>query len=48
VFFSSYGIDAGGASLVRPDGHVVWRARSAVDDPRAALADALARALCRV
>jgi 2-polyprenyl-6-methoxyphenol hydroxylase-like FAD-dependent oxidoreductase len=47
VFFSSYGIDTAGGSLVRPDGHVVWRARTAVDDPRTALRDALARALCR-
>src|SRR5262245_42917722 len=47
AFFSSYGIDTDGASLVRPDGHVVWRARTAVDDPRGALTDALALALCR-
>jgi hypothetical protein len=47
VFFSSYGIDTAGASLVRPDGHIVWRARTAVEDPRAALTDALALALCR-
>ena len=47
AFFSSYGIDTAGASLVRPDGHVVWRARTAVEDPRAALTAALALALCR-
>jgi FAD binding domain len=47
AFFSSYGIDGSGASLVRPDGHVVWRARTAVADPNAALADALVVALCR-
>jgi 2-polyprenyl-6-methoxyphenol hydroxylase-like FAD-dependent oxidoreductase len=47
AFFSSYGIDASGASLVRPDGHVVWRARSAVEDPSARLTEALARALGR-
>jgi 2-polyprenyl-6-methoxyphenol hydroxylase-like FAD-dependent oxidoreductase len=47
AFFSSYGIDTAGASLVRPDGHVVWRARTAVEDLRAALRDALALALCR-
>jgi hypothetical protein len=29
-----YGIDAGGAVLVRPDGYVGWRRRSAVMDPR--------------
>jgi putative polyketide hydroxylase len=44
---SLYGIDTAGASLVRPDGHIVWRARTAVEDPRAALTDALALALCR-
>ena len=47
VFLASYGIDSAGASLVRPDGHVAWRARTAVDDPRAALAEALELALCR-
>jgi 2-polyprenyl-6-methoxyphenol hydroxylase-like FAD-dependent oxidoreductase len=47
MFLSSYGIDATGASLVRPDGHVVWRARTAVEDPHAALTAALALALCR-
>jgi 2-polyprenyl-6-methoxyphenol hydroxylase-like FAD-dependent oxidoreductase len=47
AFFTSYGIETAGASLVRPDGHVVWRARTAVEDPRADLAEALARALCR-
>jgi 2-polyprenyl-6-methoxyphenol hydroxylase-like FAD-dependent oxidoreductase len=47
AFLSSYGIDAAGASLVRPDGHVVWRSRTAVDDPGRALADALALAVCR-
>jgi hypothetical protein len=47
AFFSSYGVDAAGASLVRPDGHIAWRARTSVDDPHAALADALALALCR-
>ena len=44
---SSYRIDTAGASLVRPDGHIVWRARTAVEDPRAALTDALALALRR-
>jgi hypothetical protein len=46
-FFSSYGIETDGASLVRPDGHVVWRAPTAVEDPRGALTAALALALCR-
>jgi 2-polyprenyl-6-methoxyphenol hydroxylase-like FAD-dependent oxidoreductase len=47
AFFSSYGIDTSGASLVRPDGHIAWRSRTAVDDPHAALTDALSLALCR-
>jgi hypothetical protein len=47
AFFAGYGIGPAGASLIRPDGHVVWRARSAVGNPAAALTDALARALCR-
>jgi len=42
-----YGIDAGGAVLVRPDGHVAFRSRGAVSDPTAVLADALAVALGR-
>lgn len=29
---SEYGIDPGGAVLVRPDGHVAWRAAQPVDD----------------
>ncbi|MDT7612469.1 MAG: putative polyketide hydroxylase [Pseudonocardiales bacterium] len=42
-----YGIDPGGAVLVRPDGHVAFRSRGAVSDPAAVLADALAVALGR-
>jgi 2,4-dichlorophenol 6-monooxygenase len=41
------GTDADGALLVRPDGHVGWRARSAPADPTAALREALASILCR-
>jgi len=47
TFFSSYGIDTAGASLVRPDGHVAWRSRTSVEDPRTALRDALALTLRR-
>ncbi len=36
-----------GAVLVRPDGFVAWRAREAVADPQAVLADALAMLLRR-
>jgi len=46
-FGQLYGIDAGGAVLVRPDGHVAFRSRGAVSDPAAVLADALAVALGR-
>ena len=40
-------IQRDGAILVRPDRHVAWRQVTAVDDPRAALADALGRVLAR-
>jgi hypothetical protein len=42
-----YGLGPDGAVLVRPDGFVAWRARSAPSDPAAALRDALATALAR-
>jgi 2-polyprenyl-6-methoxyphenol hydroxylase-like FAD-dependent oxidoreductase len=41
----AYGIDDGGAVLVRPDGHVAWRFRTAVADRESALADAVDTAL---
>ncbi|WP_031466758.1 FAD-dependent monooxygenase [Sciscionella sediminilitoris] len=37
-----YGIEDGGASLVRPDGYLAWRAVRAPDDPAAALLEAFA------
>jgi len=40
-FKSAYGIDEGGAVLVRPDGYVGWRSRSASRDPRADLRQAM-------
>jgi putative polyketide hydroxylase len=40
-FKSAYGIDESGAVLVRPDGHVGWRSRSASRDPRADLRQAM-------
>ena len=43
-----YGVSAGGAVLIRPDGHVGWRGNDAVADPRRALATVLARVLSRV
>jgi 2-polyprenyl-6-methoxyphenol hydroxylase-like FAD-dependent oxidoreductase len=42
-----YGIEPDGAVLVRPDGFVAWRARSAPPDPSASLRTALASALAR-
>jgi 2-polyprenyl-6-methoxyphenol hydroxylase-like FAD-dependent oxidoreductase len=46
-FAESFGLTAGGASLVRPDGFVAWRSSAMVEDPRAALSEALAKSLCR-
>ena len=37
----AYGIGSSGASLIRPDGFVAWRASTAPADPAAALTDAL-------
>jgi hypothetical protein len=42
-----YGIEPDGAVLVRPDGFVAWRARSAPPDPSASLRTALASTLAR-
>ena len=44
-FCDCYGLCETGASLVRPDGFVAWRAERAVSDPRAALKEAFARYL---
>lgn len=45
---AAYGIDAGGAVLVRPDGYVAWRSRSGAANPEAALRAAFERLLGRV
>ncbi len=45
---SAYGIDADGAVLVRPDGHVAWRSRSGVSHPEAVLRAAFDHLLGRV
>jgi hypothetical protein len=44
-FAESYGLDAGGATLVRPDGVIAWRSRGPAD--RAGIERALATALAR-
>ena len=46
-FADLYGTGADGAALVRPDGFVAWRARSAPVDPARALHDALTHVLAR-
>jgi hypothetical protein len=40
-------VEADGAVLVRPDGHVAWRQRSAVSDPGRELERALRGILLR-
>jgi 2,4-dichlorophenol 6-monooxygenase len=40
-------IDSDGAILVRPDRFVAWRSATAVEDPRAALAEALSQIIAR-
>ena len=42
-----YGVEAGGAVLVRPDGYVGWRSRAGADDPARTLETALDRILGR-
>jgi len=44
-FCQTYGLSETGASLVRPDGFVAWRAERIPADPRAALLEALSRYL---
>jgi len=41
TFATAYGLAEGGAVLVRPDGVIAWRSRSAPQDPRDALTAAL-------
>jgi putative polyketide hydroxylase len=47
VFEQVYGIDATGAVLVRPDGHVAFRGERLAAQPARALTDALAHVLAR-
>ncbi|MFC5817528.1 aromatic-ring hydroxylase C-terminal domain-containing protein [Nonomuraea harbinensis] len=44
---SRYGVGAGGAVLVRPDGYVAWRATGPAPEPATALESALRRVLSR-
>ncbi|MBS2537581.1 hypothetical protein KGQ20_33000, partial [Catenulispora sp. NF23] len=44
---TGYGIEASGASLVRPDGVIAWRTTEAPDDPAAVLLQALTTVLAR-
>ncbi|WP_448609898.1 FAD-dependent monooxygenase [Geodermatophilus sp. URMC 60] len=46
-FTETFGIGAEGATLIRPDGVVAWRSAGAASDPRAVLADVMARLLAR-
>jgi 2-polyprenyl-6-methoxyphenol hydroxylase-like FAD-dependent oxidoreductase len=46
-FPEAYDVSGTGAVLVRPDGFVAWRARTASDHPEEALTDALRTALMR-
>ena len=44
----AYGVNNGGAVLVRPDGYVGWRSASTVKDPAAALGGAMTSILGNV
>jgi putative polyketide hydroxylase len=44
----AYGVDAGGAVSVRPDGHVAWRSRSTASDSTEVLRAALDRVFGRM
>jgi 2-polyprenyl-6-methoxyphenol hydroxylase-like FAD-dependent oxidoreductase len=47
LFEELYGVGPAGASLIRPDGFVAWRTRSAGDDAEAVLHAVLSRILAR-
>ncbi|RDI68344.1 FAD-dependent oxidoreductase [Nocardia pseudobrasiliensis] len=42
VFEGAYGVEASGATLIRPDGYIAWRTRTAPQDRAGELASALA------
>lgn len=41
AFPDAFGLENGGATLVRPDGYIAWRTAGMAEDPAAALAEAL-------
>ena len=43
AFRKAFGLSAGGASLIRPDGYIGWRSVALADDPAGALTEALAQ-----
>ncbi|MES5482491.1 FAD-dependent monooxygenase [Bradyrhizobium sp. INPA03-11B] len=47
IWMNAYGVQDGGAVLVRPDGYVAWRAASLPDDPARVLAEVFAHLLGR-
>jgi hypothetical protein len=46
-FTRGYGLSSAGASLIRPDGFVGWRANRMAEDPRSAIGRALGALLAR-
>jgi putative polyketide hydroxylase len=46
AFQTAYGVTPDGATLVRPDGYIAWRAVTAPTDPTLALSAALGRVSC--
>jgi putative polyketide hydroxylase len=46
AFRAAFGVDAGGCSLIRPDGVVAWRSIDMPNDPAAALREAFGRVSC--
>jgi 2-polyprenyl-6-methoxyphenol hydroxylase-like FAD-dependent oxidoreductase len=47
AFPETFGVDSGGALIVRPDGVIAWRATTAVEDPRAEIEQVMRRLLFR-
>lgn len=47
-WMAAYGVEEGGAVLVRPDGYVAWRVASIPADPERALAEAFSQIFARV